>query len=117
MNKLLAVLAVAALAAAASLAAAPGTIRGEVVDVTCQKTKGAGGVGTAHIGCIMMCARKGDQLGIMTQDAVYEIAGEYSANNNAKLIEFLAAEVEATGEVTTTDGKKIMTVTSMKYAQ
>ena len=117
MSKILAVFAVVALVAAASLVAAPETIRGEVVDVACQKTKGAGGVGPGHIGCIMTCARKGDQLGIMTKDAVYEIAGDYTANTNAKLLEFLAAEVEATGEVTTKDGKKIITVTSMKYAQ
>lgn len=117
MSKILAVFAAAALVAAAALGAAPETVRGEVVDVACQKTKGAAGVGIGHIGCIMTCARKGDQLGIMTTDAVYEIVGEYSADKNAKLIEFLAQEVEATGEVTTADGKKTMRVTSMKVAQ
>jgi hypothetical protein len=112
-----AVMAAAAFVASVSLAAAETTIKGEVVDVQCQLKKAPGGQGDAHKGCANACAKKGAQMGILTGDAVYEIQGDYSANNNAKLLEFVAAQVEATGEVTEKDGKKIITVTSMKAAQ
>jgi hypothetical protein len=115
MRKILVVLAAAALVAAgASLFAAERTITGEVVDVACQLSKGAGGVGDAHKGCATSCAKKGRTVGILTSDAVYEVAGDYAANNNAKLIEFVAMQVEAKGEVTEKDGKKVITVTSIK---
>lgn len=116
MRKILAVAAAAAFVASASLFAAETTVKGEVVDVACQMKKAPGGQGAAHKGCADACAKKGATMGIMTSDAVYEIAGDYAANNNAKLLEFVAAQVEATGEVTEKDGKKIITVSSMKAA-
>ena len=117
MRKICAVFAAAAFVAGASLMAAETTITGEVVDVACQLKKAPGGQGEAHKGCATACAKRGSQMGILTADAVYEIAGDYSANSNAKLLEFVAAQVEATGEVTEKDGKKIITVTSMKAAK
>jgi hypothetical protein len=117
MRKMLAVLAAAAFVSAAPLLAAEKTIKGEVVDVQCQLKKAPGGQGEAHKGCANACAKKGAQMGILAEDAVYEIQGDYSANNNAKLMEFVAAQVEATGDVTEKDGKKIITVTSMKAAK
>jgi hypothetical protein len=117
MRKILAVAAAAALMASASLFAASTTVKGEVVDVACQMKKAPGGQGDAHKGCATACAKKGSTMGILTSDAVYEIAGDYSADSNAKLLEFVATQVEATGEVTEKDGKKIMTVTSMKAAK
>lgn len=117
MRKMFAVLAAAAFVASAPLLAAEKTIKGEVVDVQCQVKKAPGGQGEAHKGCANACAKKGAQMGILAEDAVYEIQGDYSANNNAKLMEFVAAQVEATGEVTEKDGKKVITVTSMKAAK
>jgi len=117
MRKMFAVLAAAALVASASLGAAETTVKGEVVDVACQLKKAPGGQGDAHKGCATACAKKGAQMGILTNDAVYEIQGEFAANNNAKLLEFVATQVEATGEVSEKDGKKIITVTSMKAAR
>jgi hypothetical protein len=116
MRKFLAVAAAAAFAASASLFAAPTTIKGEVVDVQCQVGKAPKGQGDAHKGCATACAKKGSTMGILTSDAVYEISGDYAANNNAKLLDFVAAQVEATGEVTEKDGKKVITVSSMKKA-
>ena len=116
MRKILAAAAAAALIVGVSLGAAEQTVTGEVVDVACQMKKAPGGQGDAHKGCATACAKKGAAMGILASDAVYEIAGDYAANNNAKLLEFVAAKVEATGEVTEKDGKKIITVTSMKAA-
>lgn len=117
MRKMFAVLAAAAFVASTSLIAAEKTVKGEVVDVACQMKKAPGGQGDAHKGCATACAKKGSQMGILTEDAVYAIEGDYAANNNAKLIEFVATQVEATGEVTEKDGKKVITVSSMKAAK
>src|SRR3712207_6401170 len=117
MRKILAVAAAAALLASASLSAETKTVKGEVVDVACHTKKAPGGHGDAHKGCATACAKKGAVMGIMASDAVYEVAGDYAANNNAKLLDFVATQVEATGEVTEKDGKKVITVTSMKAAK
>jgi hypothetical protein len=117
MRKMFAVLAAAAFVASMPLLEAEKTIKGEVVDVQCQLKKAPGGQGDAHKGCASACARKGAQMGILAEDAVYEIQGDFAANNNAKLLEFVATQVEATGDVTEKDGKKIITVTSMKPAR
>ena len=117
MRKILAVAAAAAVMASASLFAESKTVRGEVVDVACHTKKAPGGHGDSHKGCATACAKKGAAMGIMASDAVYEIAGDYAADNNAKLLEFVATEVEATGEVSEKDGKKIITVSSIKAAQ
>lgn len=117
MRKILAVAAAAAFVASVSLFAETKTVKGEVVDVACQLKKAPGGQGEAHKGCANVCAKKGAAMGILASDGVYEISGDYAANNNAKLIEFVAAQVEATGDVTEKDGKKIITVNSMKAAK
>jgi hypothetical protein len=117
MRKMFAVLAAAAFVASAPLVAAEKTVKGEVVDVQCQLKKAPGGQGDAHKGCATACAKRGSQMGILTEDAVYEIQGDFAADNNAKLMEFVAGQVEATGEVSEKDGKKTITVTSMKAAK
>lgn len=117
MRKIFAVVAATALLAGSSMFAAEKTVKGEIVDVQCQLKKAPGGQGDAHKGCANACAKKGAKMGILADDAVYEIAGDYSANNNAKLLEFVATQVEATGDVTEQDGRKVITVTSMKAAK
>ena len=37
-------------------------------------------------------------MGIMTADAIYTITGDYAANSNAKLLDFVAKHVEVTGD-------------------
>jgi hypothetical protein len=117
MRKILAIAAAAAFVASASLFAETKTVKGEVVDVACQTKKAPGGQGDAHKNCASACAKKGAAMGIMASDAVYVIEGDYAANNNAKLLDFVATQVEATGDVSEKDGKKIITVTSLKAAK
>lgn len=116
MRKMLAFAAGAAFVVAMSVPAfaADITVKGEVVDVACAMKKGDGGKGEAHAGCAMACAKKGQPVGILTSDAIYEVTGEWAANNNAKMLDFVAKQVEVTGEVTEKDGKKLMTVKSIK---
>jgi hypothetical protein len=90
------------------------TIKGEVVDVACSTAKKDAGKGPAHAGCAMVCAKKGQPVGILTADAVYTVTGDYAASSNAKLLDFVAKAVIVTGEVTEKDGQKIINVKSIK---
>jgi len=103
---------VAALAAPAF--AADMTIKGEVVDVSCALDKKDEGKGAAHAGCAMSCAKGGTPVGIMTADAIYTVTGDYTANKNAKLLDFVAKNVIVTGEVSEKDGQKMINVKSIK---
>ena len=92
------------------------TITGELVDVACALKKGEGGKGDAHANCAMACAKRGQAQGIMTSEAIYTIAGDYTANNNAKLLDFVAKRVTVTGDVVEKDGQKTITIKSIKLA-
>jgi hypothetical protein len=115
MRKMLLLVAGAAFVAAlASPMAAPMTIKGEVVDVACATKKAPGGKGADHASCAMACAKKGMPAGIMTADAIYTVTGDYAANSNAKLLDFVAKMVEVNGDVTEKDGQKMIAITSIK---
>ena len=92
------------------------TVKGEVVDVACSTSKKEAGKGAAHAGCAMVCAKKGQPVGILTADAIYTVTGDYAANSNAKLLDFVAKNVVVTGEVTEKDGQKTINVKSIKLA-
>lgn len=114
MRRLFAVLGVLALAAVAvPLMAEEKTITGEVVDVQCQMKK-AENKGADHENCAMSCAKRGAKMGIMTSDGVYVIAGDYTAENNKKLLPYVAKTVTATGDVMDHDGEKMITVTKIE---
>ena len=100
-------------AAAAGVAAEPHTIAGEVIDVRCFE-KAADNAGDAHVDCALSCARRGATLGIRTADGVYTITGEYTAEMNRRLIEFVARTVEATGEVSERDGRRTIRIREIK---
>ena len=89
------------------------TIKGEVVELECSLNKGAEGKGDAHAACAMSCARNGQAMAILTADDAYLIEGDYTANKNAKLLDFVAKKVEAKGSVTERDGKKIINIAAM----
>ena len=118
MRKLLASAAAIAMVASlgASLRAESKTVKGEVIDVMCHSKKPEN-TGASHADCALSCAKRGATMAIMTTDgAVYTIAGDYTADNNKKLLDYVAKTVEATGDVTEADGKKVINVASMKAA-
>ena len=98
------------------LGAAATTLKGEVVDVQCN-LKDAKNKGADHADCALSCARRGGTMGLLTADGVYTITGDYTRENNRKLIEFVAKQVEATGEVTEKDGKKLIELSALAAAQ
>jgi hypothetical protein len=56
-------------------------------------------------------------MAILTADAVYLVEGDYSANRNAKLLDFVGRKVEAKGSVSERDGTQRFTVASMAVAK
>jgi len=105
-------LCVAALAVPAL--AADMTIKGEVVDIACATSKTEAGKGAAHATCAMVCAKKGQPVGILTADAIYAVTGDYTAGTNAKLLDFVSKNVIATGAVSEKDGVKSINLKSIK---
>jgi hypothetical protein len=95
--------------------AADMTIKGQVVDVACSLEK-KDGKGEDDAACALSCAKSGQPVGVMTADAIYTITGDYAANKNAKLLDFVAKKVIVTGEVTEKDGQKVINVKSIKLA-
>jgi hypothetical protein len=83
---------------------APMTMTGELVEMSCYKSKGvAGATGAAHVDCAKVCILdKGSQLGILTDgDGLFRLWGPMAANKYAKVLPYLGQEVEVTGtEVT-----------------
>ena len=118
MRNVISLVAGAAVVAALAMpvAAADMTVKGEVVDVACSTSKKEGGRGAAHANCAMSCAKGGQPVGILTADAVYTVVGDYAADKNAKLLDFVAKNVIVTGEVTEKDGVKSINVKSIKLA-
>ena len=92
------------------LSAEEKTIKGEVIDVKCGQGKG-------HEQCATQCVRRGQEVGIKVGDIVYVITGDYTADKNAKLIEFVAKDVEATGELGEADGHKTINVSKIAVAK
>jgi hypothetical protein len=92
------------------------TVKGEVVDIACATGKKEAGKGDAHAACAMSCAKQGQPVGVLTADAIYTVTGDYAANKNAKLLDFVAKKVIVTGEVTEKDGVKSINVKSIKLA-
>lgn len=104
---------VAAALALPGLGHADVSLEGEVIELSCATSKGAAGRGEAHAACAMDCARKGNAMGLLVGDQVYEITGDFTANRNAKLLDFVARAVEAKGELIEKDGHTILNVSAM----
>src|SRR5688572_3304842 len=96
--------------------AADMTVKGEVADVACSTSKKEAGKGAGHANCAMSCAKGGQPVGILTADAVYTVVGDYAANKNAKLLDFIDRNVIVSGEATEKDGVKSINVNSIKLA-
>lgn len=86
------------------------TITGVVIDAKCHHGKG-------HEACATACVRKGEAAGIQVGEEVYMIVGDYTADKNAKLVEFVAKDVEATGVIGEKDGHKTIAVSKIALAK
>lgn len=100
-------------ALAAPMRAEVTVVKGEIVDLACSLSKGDAGKGDSHAACAMTCAREGKPMALMNDDAVYVIEGSYVAEKNAKLLDFVARQVEAKGTITERDGRKYLNIATM----
>jgi hypothetical protein len=92
--------------ALAPVSAEEKTIRGEVIDIKCHEGKG-------HEACATSCVKRGEAAGIRVGEEIYMIVGDFTADKNAKLVEFVAKDVEATGEIGEADGHKTIKVSKI----
>jgi hypothetical protein len=78
------------------------TLRGEIVSVLCYQQGGAAaGTGVAHLPCAKEDVKRGGLLGILTDgDGLFRIVGEYRKDNYAKVVGYLAKQVEVSGKLT-----------------
>lgn len=118
MRNVISMMAGAAFVAAlmAPVFAADMTIKGDIVDVACATDKKHAATFANDTACSMAGAKKGDPIGVKTADALYTISGDYIANKNAKLLDFVTRKVIATGEVNEKDGVKSINIKSIKLA-
>lgn len=115
MRRVLAVVSGAAFVAvlATPLFAETKTVKGEVIDVQCHAKK-AENVGADHEDCAMSCAKRGARMGILTDDGIYILSGDYTAEKNKKLLPFVAKKVSVTGDVTEQDGAKMINASKIE---
>jgi hypothetical protein len=67
--------------------------------VLCYGKQGvAKGTGAAHVSCALDCAKQGKALGLLTDgDGLFKFIGDYTDNDNAKLIPYVGKQVEVKG--------------------
>ena len=92
----------------------PGTaadreVVGTLIEIGCATVPF--GQGTAA--CMLRCAKRGEPIGIRTNEGTYTISGNWAADNETLLAELMTKEVIAIGEV---DGLTIA-VASMEPAR
>lgn len=103
---------VVACSVVAPIAAADMTMKGDLVAVSCLNVKAE-----LKPACSLAAAKKGEPLAIQTLDNNYTITGDYTANKNAKLLDFIARTLIVTGEISEKDnGSKSINVKSIKLA-
>ncbi len=91
---------VVSLAVPALTAGETKTVTGELIEMNCYARMGLNATGEGHAECALKCALGGSPLGILTaDDEIFTIIGEMTENENAKLLEFVAKNVTATGDV------------------
>src|SRR5690349_13358656 len=96
--KQLGLLAGVSMLAVLPLTAAEVTVKGEIADGVCIK-KDKANKGADHHDCNASCLKKGQQAVLVTDDGkVYQLAGSFTENKNAKLLDLVGKPVEAKGE-------------------
>ena len=117
MRSLFLCLAVIAAFISTPMLAAEMTVTGELVDHACYQGRGAEeGTGAAHASCAQTCAKKGQQVALVTEGGdVYFLAGEVISDSNAGLVPHMGHVVEITGDITEADGAKTITTGAIKH--
>ena len=98
-------------------AVAESTVTGMLVEAACGLNLGEARPSDEHVACMVRCARNGDPIGILTDDGLYTITGDWLEQNGAQLVELMAQQVEATGEISREGGRLQIAVASIELAK
>ena len=107
-------------AAAAQTPAQSRTITGQVVCLVCYARNHAN-TGADHDDgrmCAQACIKwEGNPAGVLTAEGkVYQLAGGVVANNNARVLPYIARRVSVTGEIYEKDGMTMIRAEDIKPA-
>ena len=104
---------VATLSTTTSAVTAEETITGMLVEAGCAAMGGTN-PSAEHIACMVKCAKNGDPIGILTDDGLYKITGNWASENSDKLAEWMAKQVHATGETSQAGGELLLEVSTIE---
>ena len=107
---------VATLSTTTSAVTAEETITGMLVEAGCAAMGGAN-PSAEHVACMVKCAKNGDPIGILTDDGLYKITGNWASENSDKLAEWMAKQVHATGETSQAGGELLLEVSTIEAVQ
>ena len=113
---LAAVFALAILGKTASAVTAEDTITGMLVEAGCAAMGGTD-PSAEHVACMVRCAQNGDPIGILTDDGLYTITGDWASTNSDRLAELMATQVHATGETSRAGGELLLEVSTIEPAR
>ena len=104
---------VATLSTTTSAVTAEETITGMLVEAGCAAMGGTN-PSAEHVACMVKCAKNGDPIGILTEDGLYKITGNWASENSDKLAEWMAKQVHATGETSQAGGELLLEVSTIE---
>jgi len=111
-----AVVLVATLSTTTSAVTAEETITGMLVEAGCAAMGGTN-PSAEHVACMVRCAQNGDPVGILTEDGLYKITGDWASRNGDRLVELMAKQVHATGETSKAGGELLLEVSTIEAVQ
>lgn len=106
---------VATLSTTTSAVTAEETITGMLVEAGCAAMGGTN-PSAEHVACMVKCAKNGDPIGILTDDGLYKITGNWASENSDKLAEWMAKQVHATGETSQAGEELLLAVSTIELA-
>ena len=107
---------VVTLSTTTSAVTAEETITGMLVEAGCAAMGGTN-PSAEHVACMVRCAQNGDPIGILTEDGLYKITGDWASSNGDRLVELMAKQVHATGETSKAGGELLLEVSTIEPVQ
>ena len=104
------------IAPARAASAADETITGRLVESGCA-AMGSAEPSDEHVACMVRCAKNGDPIGILTDDGIVTITGDWAATHPGDLADMMAKQVRATGTTSESGGKTVLHVSTIELAR
>lgn len=95
--------------------AAEETLTGRLVESGCA-AMGSAEPSDEHVACMVRCAKDGDPIGILTDDGIVTITGDWAASHPDDLTRMMAKQVRATGEMSQAGGATVLHVSTIELA-